>query len=203
MKFFESHTIYLLVLFQKPFKVKLGLLSSWWAMNQVIIVMYHSLWNKGIQFMKLISWSCECRCQIIKLFTTCSEIGWKFKLNWLSIYCTWFTIPMKLVEPIAKVIHKIVKLSLHFSKFILPKEYVIPTPIPPIQLVGHPFLGLNCTGITQKLDDLVHEWMPFFSRMKDQRKWCKTTCTIRVLFIEHWSCKLPLHVVIVISHKAS
>ena len=53
------------------------------------------------------------------------------------------------------------KLSSHFSRFILPKEYVIPTLFPTIQSVGHPFLGLNHTGITQNLDNLVHKWMSF------------------------------------------
>jgi hypothetical protein len=33
-------------------------------------------------------------------------------------------IPMKLVEPVAKSARKIMKLSLHFREFILPKEFV-------------------------------------------------------------------------------
>jgi hypothetical protein len=32
--------------------------------------------------------------------------------------------PMKLVEYIAKLVCKIMKLTLHFYEFILPKEYV-------------------------------------------------------------------------------
>jgi hypothetical protein len=31
---------------------------------------------------------------------------------------------MKLVEPIAKLVYKITKLSLHSCKFIVPKEYI-------------------------------------------------------------------------------
>ena len=74
-----------------------------------------------------------CKFDIVKLWvrvpnheivhTTCSEMGWKFKLRWLSIEWTWFMIPMKLVEPIGKLVCKIMKLSLHFYELILPKEY--------------------------------------------------------------------------------
>ena len=32
-------------------------------------------------------------------------------------------IPMKLIEPIAKLVRKIMKLSLQFCELILPKEY--------------------------------------------------------------------------------
>jgi hypothetical protein len=31
---------------------------------------------------------------------------------------------MELLEPIAKLVYKIIKLSLHFYEFILPKAYV-------------------------------------------------------------------------------
>jgi hypothetical protein len=55
--------------------------------------------HEFIQFMIVILWSCEYRYHIMKLFTTCSEIGWKFNLNWFSIQRTWFMVPMKLIEP--------------------------------------------------------------------------------------------------------
>jgi hypothetical protein len=35
-----------------------------------------------------------------------------------------FMISMKSVEPIAKLVCKIMKLSLHFCEFILPEEYM-------------------------------------------------------------------------------
>ena len=89
---------------------------------QNLSMIYHSLWNNVLRFMKLnFFWSCEYGYQIIKLFTTWNKIGWKFDLNWLSTYWTWFTIPMILVRPISKLVCKIMKLSLHLCEFILPK----------------------------------------------------------------------------------
>jgi hypothetical protein len=67
-------------------------------------------------------WSCEYGYQIMKLLTTCSDIRWKFKSNKVSIQWSWFMIPMKLVELIAKLVCKIMNLSLHLCEFILQKS---------------------------------------------------------------------------------
>lgn len=61
--------------------------------------------------MKLILWNCEYGYEIMKLFTRGSKIGWKFILYWLSTKQTSFMIPIKLVEPISKLVCKIVKFS--------------------------------------------------------------------------------------------
>lgn len=81
--------------------------------------------KKIILFMKLILWRYEYGYQIMKLFTTCHEIDWKLKLNWLSLKWTWFMISMELVEPIAKLVPKLMKSSLPLREFVLPKEYVL------------------------------------------------------------------------------
>lgn len=72
--------------------------------------------------MKLILWSCEVVYQIMRLFTTSSEIGWKVKLIWFCICWTWFMIPINLAEPIPKLVCSSMKLSLHFGVFILPPK---------------------------------------------------------------------------------
>ena len=43
MKFFNSYALYLSVVFQKAFEVKLELPSSWCPINQMIIVMKNVL----------------------------------------------------------------------------------------------------------------------------------------------------------------
>ena len=92
--------------------------------------------------MNLIEPMAQSICKIMKLFTTCSAIGWKFKSHRLSIQWTWFMIPMNLIEPMARSIRKIMKLfttcseigwkfkshrlSIRWTWFMIPMKLVEP-----------------------------------------------------------------------------
>ena len=56
---------------------------------------------------------------------------------------------MKLAEPITKLVWKIMKLSLYFYEFILPKEYVVP------------MIGENQPLVANELMNLRNNWLKF------------------------------------------
>lgn len=84
-----------------------------------------SLWNKTTQFINIgfSQVASEYGYHIVRLFTTCSESGWKLKSDQLFRQWTRFMFPMELVEPIAKLVYWSWNWLWTAMKVILLKEY--------------------------------------------------------------------------------
>ena len=79
----------------------------WWTNLLPFAITYHS------PFLNVVEW----------VFRHIKSHVRQYDLqNWFPMWA-WFPIPMKLVEPIATLVYKIMKLSYHFCEYILIQEY--------------------------------------------------------------------------------